>query len=272
MPDLVEVQKKSYQWFLDEGLMEVLQDVSPITDFSGDIELSFIDKEFDIDHPTYDIPECKDRDANYAAPLRVKVRLHNRRDDVIKDQVIYVGEFPIMTDTGTFIINGAERVIISQLIRSPGAYFANLKDPKTDKELYTSQLIPNRGAWLEYETDANDTLYVRIDRTRKFPLTVFLRSLGMGTNEEIIEVFGDETPITATLAKDTCRSQEEGLAELYRKLRPGEPVSIEGAETLLHNMFFDPKRYDLARIGIYKLNKKLGLAARLVGHLSLIHI
>jgi hypothetical protein len=266
MPDLVEVQKKSYQWFLDEGLMEVLQDVSPITDFSGDIELSFIDKEFDIDHPTYDIPECKDRDANYAAPLRVKVRLHNRRDDVIKDQVIYVGEFPIMTDTGTFIINGAERVIISQLIRSPGAYFANLKDPKTDKELYTSQLIPNRGAWLEYETDANDTLYVRIDRTRKFPLTVFLRSLGMGTNEEIIEVFGDETPITATLAKDTCRSQEEGLAELYRKLRPGEPVSIEGAETLLHNMFFDPKRYDLARIGIYKLNKKLGLAARLVGH------
>lgn len=266
MPDLVEVQKKSYQWFLDEGLMEVLQDVSPITDFSGDIELSFIDKEFDIDHPTYDIPECKDRDANYAAPLRVKVRLHNRRDDVIKDQVIYVGEFPIMTDTGTFIINGAERVIFSQLIRSPGAYFANLKDPKTDKELYTSQLIPNRGAWLEYETDANDTLYVRIDRTRKFPLTVFLRSLGMGTNEEIIEVFGDETPITATLAKDTCRSQEEGLAELYRKLRPGEPVSIEGAETLLHNMFFDPKRYDLARIGIYKLNKKLGLAARLVGH------
>ena len=266
MPDLVEVQKKSYQWFLDEGLMEVLQDVSPITDFSGDIELSFIDKEFDIDQPTYDIPECKDRDANYAAPLRVKVRLHNRRDDVIKDQVIYVGEFPIMTDTGTFIINGAERVIISQLIRSPGAYFANLKDPKTDKELYTSQLIPNRGAWLEYETDANDTLYVRIDRTRKFPLTVFLRSLGMGTNEEIIEVFGDETPITATLAKDTCRSQEEGLAELYRKLRPGEPVSIEGAETLLHNMFFDPKRYDLARIGIYKLNKKLGLAARLVGH------
>ena len=192
--------------------------------------------------------------------------MHNRRDDVIKDQVIYVGEFPIMTDTGTFIINGAERVIISQLIRSPGAYFANLKDPKTDKELYTSQLIPNRGAWLEYETDANDTLYVRIDRTRKFPLTVFLRSLGMGTNEEIIEVFGDETPITATLAKDTCRSQEEGLAELYRKLRPGEPVSIEGAETLLHNMFFDPKRYDLARIGIYKLNKKLGLAARLVGH------
>ncbi|MEA4889499.1 MAG: DNA-directed RNA polymerase subunit beta [Clostridiaceae bacterium] len=265
IPNLIEIQKNSYQWFLDEGLMEVLHDVSPITDYSGDIELSFIDKEFDINSPTYSIEECKERDANFAAPLRVKVRLHNRKDDILKDQYIYIGEFPIMTDTGTFIINGAERVIISQLVRSPGAYFDITRD-KTDKDLYSSQIIPNRGAWLEYETDVNDLLWVRVDRTRKFHLTVFLRSLGFGTNEQIIETFGEENSLMQTMLKDGCRNREEGLQELYKKLRPGEPVSVEGAETLLNNMFFDPKRYDLARVGIYKINKKLALATRLIGH------
>jgi DNA-directed RNA polymerase subunit beta len=265
IPNLIEIQKNSYQWFLDEGLMEVLRDVSPITDYSGDIELSFIDKEFDSNNPTYSIDECKERDANFAAPLRVKVRLYNKKDDVLKDQYIYIGEFPIMTENGTFIINGAERVIISQLVRSPGAYFDIVRD-KSDKDLYFSQIIPNRGAWLEYETDVNDLLWVRVDRTRKFHLTVFLRSLGFGTNEQIIETFGEENSLMQTMLKDGCRNREEGLQELYKKLRPGEPVSVEGAESLLHNMFFDPKRYDLARVGIYKINKKLSLATRLVGH------
>lgn len=265
IPNLIEIQKNSYQWFLDEGLMEVLKDVSPITDYSGDIELSFIDKEFDVDSPTYSIEECKERDANFAAPLRVKVRLHNKKDDIIKDQYIYIGEFPIMTKNGTFIINGAERVIISQLVRSPGAYFDILRD-KNDKELYYTQIIPNRGAWLEYESDSNDLLWVRVDRTRKFHLSIFLRSLGFGSNEQITATFGEENSLMQTMLKDGCHNREEGLQELYKKLRPGEPVSVEGAETLLNNMFFDPKRYDLARVGIYKINKKLALAARLVGH------
>jgi len=268
MPDLLEIQKNSYQWFIDEGLMEVLKDVSPITDYSGDIELSFIDREFDTANPTYTIEECKERDSNYAAPLRVKVRLHNKKEDVIKEQFIYIGEFPIMTPTGTFIINGAERVIISQLVRSPGAYYKTVKDTKVDKDLYLSQIIPNRGAWLEYETDANDILYVRVDRARKFPLTILLRSMGIGTNSEIIEMFGDEPSLNATFAKDPCKNREEGLQELYRKLRPGEPVSVEGAESLINSMFFDSKRYDLARVGIYKLNKKLAIADRIKGHKS----
>jgi DNA-directed RNA polymerase subunit beta len=267
IPNLIEVQKNSYQWFLDEGLMEVLRDVSPIRDYSGDIELSFIDKEFDASAPTVEIEECKERDANFAAPLRIKVRLLNKKDDVIKDQLIYIGDFPIMTEHGTFIINGAERVIISQLVRSPGAYFSESRD-KSDKSLFSSQIIPNRGAWLEYETDSNDIIYVRVDRTRKIPLTVFLRSLGFGTDEQILSAFGKEDRLLATLAKDTSRTREEGLQELYRKLRPGEPASVEGAETLMNNMFFDPKRYDLARVGVYKLNKKLSLASRLIGHRS----
>jgi DNA-directed RNA polymerase subunit beta len=271
IPNLIEIQKNSYQWFLDEGLMEVLRDVSPITDYSGDIELSFIDKEFDVNAPVYSIEECKERDANFAAPLRVKVRLHNKKEDIIKDQYIYIGEFPIMTDNGTFIINGAERVIISQLVRSPGAYF-DINLDKNDKELYFSQVIPNRGAWLEYETDANDLIWVRVDRTRKFHLTVLLRSLGFGTNEQIVEAFGEENSLMQTMNKDGCRNREEGLQELYKKLRPGEPVSVEGAETLLHNMFFDPKRYDLARVGIYKINKKLALATRLIGHKAAEHV
>ncbi|MGI6546656.1 MAG: DNA-directed RNA polymerase subunit beta [Fastidiosipilaceae bacterium] len=265
MPNLVEIQKNSYQWFLDSGLQEVLDDISPLTDYSGDLKLSFVGKEFDIEHPTYPIAECRERDANFAAPLRVKVRLEKGEADVVEQQV-YIGEFPIMTDTGTFIINGAERVIISQLVRSPGAYYTQGVDAKTDKTIYFSQLIPNRGAWIEYETDANEIVSIRVDRARKFPLTIFLRSLGFSTNQEIIDTFGEDRRLLATLEKDPCRNREEGLQELYRKLRPGEPVSVEGAETLLNNMFFDARRYDLAKVGIFKLNKKFALHTRLTGH------
>ena len=267
VPNLIEVQKNSYQWFLDEGLMEVLHEVSPITDFSGDIELSFINKEFDIDHPQNSIEECKEKDSNFAAPLKVLVRLNNKRENRITEQSVFIGDFPIMTDNGTFIINGAERVIISQLVRSPGAYYSSERD-KSDIELYASQVIPNRGAWLEYEMDANGVIYVRVDRARKFPLTVFLRSLGIGSDDELRALFGDERCLNATIEKDPSHSREEGLSELYRKLRPGEPTSIEGAESLLNGMFFDPKRYDLARIGIYKINQKLSLATRIEGHRS----
>ena len=265
VPNLIEIQKNSYRWFLDEGLMEVLREVSPITDFTGEIELSFVEKEFDIDNPQNSIEECKEKDSNFAAPLRVSVRLNNKRDNVIKEQSVFIGDFPIMTENGTFIINGAERVIISQLVRSPGAYFSSERD-KTDVNLFASQIIPNRGAWLEYEMDANGVIYVRVDRARKFPLTVFLRSLGFGTDNELRDLFGDEHCLNATIEKDTAHSREEGLSELYRKLRPGEPTSIEGAETLLNGMFFDPKRYDLARVGIYKLNQKLSLASRIQGN------
>lgn len=282
MPDLVKIQKDSFKWFLTEGLEEVLRDVSPITDYSGELELSFIDLDrsaaadraldenryINTKEPTYRMEECKERDANYAAPFRINVQLYNRKDNSIKDQQVYIGDFPLMTPTGTFIINGAERVIISQLVRSPGAYFSEAKESKLDKDVFSSQVIPNRGAWLEYETDANDVLYVRIDRTRKFPITIFLRSLGLGTNQELIERFGEESFILNAIAKDGCSDKKEGLQELYRKLRPGEPVSEEGAETLLVNMFFDPKRYDLARVGVYKLNKKLALSDRIKGHKS----
>ena len=265
MPNLIDVQKKSYAWFFETGLMEVLEDISPITDFSGELKLYFVGHEFDLDHPTYPIAECRERDVNYAAPLRIKVRLEKGEEDVVEQQ-IYIGEFPIMTETGTFIINGAERVIISQLVRSPGGYYTETTDPKTDKPIYTSQLIPNRGAWIEYETDANDIVSIRVDRARKFPLSVFLRSLGFGTNQEILDVFGNDPRLLATLEKDTAVNREEGLQELYRKLRPGEPVSVEGAETLLNNMLFDARRYDLAHVGIYKINKKFSIATRIIGH------
>jgi DNA-directed RNA polymerase subunit beta len=265
MPDLIEIQKNSYQWFLNEGLMEVLREVSPITDYTGDIELSFTEKEFDTEKPQNTIEECKEKDCNFAAPLKVTVRLNNKRDNVIKDQSVFIGDFPIMTENGTFIINGAERVIISQLVRSPGAYYSSSKD-KSDLSLYATQIIPNRGAWLEYETDSNGVIFVRVDRARKFPLTVFLRSLGLGTDEDLRNTFGDERLLNETIKKDVSHTREEGLSELYRKLRPGEPASVEGAETLLNSMFFDPKRYDLARVGIYKLNKKLSLASRIQGH------
>ncbi len=271
IPDLLEIQKSSYQWFLDEGLMEVLEEASPISDFSGDIELSFVDREFDINNPTYSIEECKERDANYAAKLNMKVRLHDRKTGVIKESDVYVGEFPIMTDTGSFIINGAERVIISQLVRSPGAYFDMTLD-KNDVELYTAQVIPNRGAWIEFESDAKRLLWVRVDRARKFHLTILLRALGIGTDEEIIEVLGEEESLLLTMQKDGCKTSEEGLQEMFRKLRSGEVYTREGAQTLLHNHFFNPNRYDLAKVGVYKLNKKLAIADRLTGHVAAVDI
>lgn len=269
MPNLVDIQKKSYEWFITEGLREVLDSVSPIKDDDpGDIELTFLDTKFDRENPNYTIPECRERDTNYAAPLHMRVRLTNKKDGTIKENSIFIGDFPIMTETGTFIINGAERVIISQLVRSPGAYYTPVKDNKSGKDLYGTQIIPNRGAWIEYETDQNDVISIRVDRNRKFPLTVFLRSLGFGTDEEIIETFGDDERIKATLAKDNSHTRDEGLQELYRKLRPGEPVSAEGAETLLNSMFFDPRRYDLAKVGIFTINRKFALATRIAGHKS----
>ena len=267
IPDLLEIQKSSYKWFVEEGLMEVLSESSPITDFSGDIELSFVGRDFDIDNPTYSIEECKERDANYAAKLYMQVQLHDRVNDDIKTQDVFIGEFPLMTETGSFIINGAERVIISQLVRSPGAYFDIIRD-KSDVELYTAQVIPNRGAWIEFESDSKRILWVRVDRQRKFHLTILLRALGVGTDEEIIDVLGSEESLLMTMQKDGCKTSDEGLQELFRKLRPGEVYTREGAQTLLHNNFFQPNRYDLAKVGIYKINKKLALASRLAGHLA----
>ncbi|HHU11630.1 MAG TPA: DNA-directed RNA polymerase subunit beta [Clostridiaceae bacterium] len=265
IPDLIEIQKSSYDWFLNEGLIEVLEEVSPITDPSGNIELSFIDKEFDIDNPTYSVEECKERDSNFAAKLHLKVRLYNKADESIKDQNVYVGEFPIMTEDGTFIINGAERVIISQLVRSPGVYYDIVED-KNDVVLYTGQIIPNRGAWLEFETDKDGILWVRVDRTRKFHLTIFLRSLGFGTNAQIEEILGEERSLSETMKKDGCHNEDEGLAEMFKRLKPGEVYTREGAQNYLFNLFFEPNRYDLAKVGVYKVNKKLALASRIIGH------
>ena len=262
MPNLIEVQKDSYKWFLEEGLSEVFDDINPITDFSGKISLSFTDFSLDSE-PKYSIEECKERDATYAASLKVKARLINKELDEIKEQEIFMGEFPLMTETGTFIINGAERVIGSQLVRSPGTYYASDFD-KVGKKLLSSTVIPNRGAWLEYETDSNDVFYVRVDRTRKVPVTVLIRALGIGSDSEIIELFGEEPKILATIEKDSTKSYEEGLIELYKKLRPGEPPTVESSESLLRGMFFDPKRYDLAKVGRYKFNKKLALKNRVL--------
>ena len=262
MPNLIEVQKDSYKWFLEEGLSEVFDDINPITDFSGKISLSFTDFSLDSE-PKYSIEECKERDATYAASLKVKARLINKELDEIKEQEIFMGEFPLMTETGTFIINGAERVIVSQLVRSPGIYYASDFD-KVGKKLLSSTVIPNRGAWLEYETDSNDVFYVRVDRTRKVPVTVLIRALGIGSDSEIIELFGEEPKILATIEKDSTKSYEEGLIELYKKLRPGEPPTVESSESLLRGMFFDPKRYDLAKVGRYKFNKKLALKNRVL--------
>ncbi|MCL2605560.1 MAG: DNA-directed RNA polymerase subunit beta [Defluviitaleaceae bacterium] len=263
IPNLIEVQKESYQWFIREGLKEVFQDISPITDYSGNLVLDLIDLTLD-DKPKHTIEECKERDATYAAPLRVKCRLHNKEVDEIKEQDIFMGDFPLMTESGTFIINGAERVIVSQLMRSPGIYYGIDYD-KVGKVLVSTSLIPNRGAWLEFETDSNDVFHVRIDRTRKVPVTVLIRSLGVGTDEEIIAKFGDDPKILATIEKDIAKTYEEGLVEAYKRLRPGEPPTVEGSESLLRNMFFDPKRYDLARVGRYKFNKKLAFKARVKG-------
>ncbi|NLJ89312.1 MAG: DNA-directed RNA polymerase subunit beta, partial [Clostridiales bacterium] len=257
-------QKDSYQWFLDEGLKEVFDDISPITDYSGNLSLEFVDFKLSKDDTKYSIEECRERDATYAAPIKVKVRLHNRETDEINEHDIFMGDLPLMTRTGTFIINGAERVIVSQLVRSPGIYYA-IDHDKTGKKIFSSTVIPNRGAWLEYETDSHDVFNVRVDRNRKLPITVLIRALGLGTNAEITDVFGDEPKILASLKKDISDSYESGLLELYKKLRPGEPLSVESAETLINNMFFDPRRYDLAKVGRYKFNKKLHFMNRVVG-------
>ena len=265
MPNLIEVQTDSYKWFLDEGLKEVFDDISPITDYSGHLSLEFVDFTLCTDETKYTIEECKERDATYAAPLKVKVRLHNKEIDEINEHEIFMGDLPIMTRTGTFVINGAERVIVSQLVRSPGIYYGIAHD-KLGKELYSCTVIPNRGAWLEYETDSNDVFYVRVDRTRKVPITVLIRALGIGTNAEIIDLFGEEPKILASFTKDTSENYQEGLLELYKKIRPGEPLAVDSAESLITSMFFDPRRYDLAKVGRYKFNKKLMLKNRITGH------
>lgn len=263
MPNLIEIQKDSYQWFIDEGLQEVFRDVSPITDYSGNLSLEFVDFKLD-ENPKYSVEECKERDATYSTPMRVKTVLRNEESGEIKEQEIFMGDFPLMTSTGTFIINGAERVIVSQLVRSPSIYYA-INHDKLGKELISATVIPNRGAWIEYETDSNDIFYVRVDRTRKVPVTAFVRALGIGTDAEIIEIFGEDPKILATLEKDISHTYEEGLIEVYKKLRPGEPPNVENADSLLSSMFYDAKRYDLARVGRYKFNKKLSYAMRIVG-------
>ena len=265
MPNLIEVQKDSYQWFLDEGLKEVFDDISPITDYSGHLSLEFVDFTLCEDDVKYSIEECKERDATYAAPLKVRVRLHNKETDEINEHEIFMGDLPLMTSTGTFVINGAERVIVSQLVRSPGIYYSIAHD-KLGKKLFSSTVIPNRGAWLEYETDSNDVFYVRVDRTRKVPITVLIRALGIGTNPEIVELFGEEPKILASFEKDAATNYQEGLLELYKKIRPGEPLAVDSAESLITSMFFDPRRYDLAKVGRYKFNKKLMLRNRISGH------
>ena len=265
MPNLIEIQKDSYQWFLDEGLKEVFEDISPISDFAGHLSLEFVDFTLCKDEVKYTIEECKERDATYAAPLKVRVRLYNKDKEEINEHEIFMGDLPLMTDTGSFVINGAERVIVSQLVRSPGIYYGISHD-KVGKELYSCTVIPNRGAWLEYETDSNDIFYVRVDRTRKVPVTVLVRALGYGTNAEITELFGEEPKLLASFGKDTSDNYQDGLLELYRKIRPGEPLSVDSAESLLNSMFFDPRRYDLAKVGRYKFNKKLHFKNRIKGH------
>ena len=265
MPNLLEIQKTSYQWFLDTGLREVFADVGSITDYAGNLELSFIDFSMN-EAPKYDVEECKARDATYAAPLKVSVRLRNRETEEIKEQEIFMGDFPLMTKSGTFVINGAERVVVSQIVRSPGVYYGKELDPKTDLPLLTSTVIPYRGAWLEYETDANELFWVRIDKNRKLPITCLIRAVGVRTDAEILELFGDDPTIIATLEKDTCKTYEESLLEIYRKLRPGEPPTVDSAETLINNLFFDPRRYDLSIVGRYKFNKKLALWVRASEH------
>ena len=263
MPNLIEVQKKSYKWFLDEGLREVLRDVSPITDYSGNLVIEFIDYTID-PTPKYPEEECKERDTNFAAPLRVTVRLTNKATGEVKESAVFMGDFPLMTDNGTFIINGAERVIVSQIVRSPGVYYGRELD-KTDKAILSATVIPYRGAWLEYETDMNDVFYVPIDKNRKIPITSLIRALGVKTDAEILEMFGEDERILATLERDPSKTAEEALIEIYKKMRPGEPPSVESATSLMDAMFFDTRRYDISAVGRYKYNKKLDIARRLVG-------
>ncbi len=265
MPNLIEIQKNSYNWFLNEGLKEVFKDVSGITDYTGNLVLDFLDYHLDSDKPNYSIAECKERDATYSAALRVKARLLNKENGEIKESDVFMGDFPLMTDSGTFVINGAERVIVSQLVRSPGVYY-KMEYDKTGKELFSSTVIPNRGAWLEYENDANDILYVRIDKNRKIPITVLIRALGLGTDDEIIEYFGRDARILATIEKDACKTLEEGLIEVYKKLRPSEPPTLDSAKAHLEMLLFDERRYDISRVGRYKYNKKLNLMGRILGN------
>ena len=265
MPNLIEVQKKSYRWFLDEGLREVFSDTASITDYTGNLELSFLDYSMD-DEPKYSVEECKARDATYASPLKVRMRLRNKETGEIKEQEIFMGDFPLMTHSGTFVINGAERVVVSQIVRSPGVYYGKEMDIKTDLPILTSTVIPNRGAWLEYETDANEVFWVRIDKNRKLPITCLIRALGLKTDQEILDQFGDDPRIVTTLEKDPCKNYEDAMLEIYRRLRPGEPPTVEASETLIHNLFFDPRRYDLSTVGRYKFNKKLSLWQRIPGY------
>ncbi len=267
MPNLIKVQRDSYDWFVEEGLGEVLKDISPIIDYSGNLVLEFFDYYME-DKTKYTQEEAKERDATYSSKLHVKVRLINRETGEIKEQEIYLGDFPLMTDSGTFIINGAERVVVSQLVRSPGCYYDEIFDQKTGKRNYTSTVMPLRGAWIEYETDSSDVFYVRVDRTRKVPVTVLLRTLGIATDEQIIELFGEEPLIKTTLNKDTIKTEEDAIIEIYKKLRPGELPTVEAARSLIDGMFFDNRRYDLAKVGRYKFNQKLGLAGRIVGHIA----
>ena len=264
MPNLIEIQKDSYNWFITEGLKEVFKDMSAITDYSGNLELSFIDYRID-EQPKYSVTECKARDTTYAAPLRVTARLLNNETGEIKESEVFMGDFPLMTESGTFVINGAERAIVSQLVRSPGVYFAKKIDEKTGKKLFSSTIIPNRGAWIEYETSVNDVLYVRIDKNRKLPVTTFIRALGIATNEQMRQLLGEDERLSATLEADETKSVEEALVEVYKKLRPSEPVTIEGAKSYLEQLFFDPRRYDLSRVGRYKYYKKLAIGARIRG-------
>ena len=263
MPNLIQIQTDSYDWFIKEGLQEVFEDISPIKDYAGNLVLEFIDYSLS-DPPKYEQEECKERDVTYAAPLKVRVRLINKETGEVKEQEVFMGDFPLMTEKGTFIYNGAERVVVTQLVRSPGPYYAKEID-KSGKNLFSTTIIPNRGAWLEYETDSNEIISVRVDRTRKQPVTTLLRALGMGSDEEIIETFGDDARLRRTLGKDTTHNYEEGLKEIYKKLRPGEPPTVDRAQSLLNSLFFDPKRYDLAKVGRYKYNKKLALGSRIAG-------
>ena len=264
MPNLIEVQKNSYRWFLEKGLKDVFDDISPISDYSGHLSLEFTDFKLCEEDVKYSIEECKERDTTYAAPLKVKVRLINKEKEDINEQEIFMGDLPLMTETGTFVINGAERVIVSQLVLHPGIYYGIAHD-KIGKKLYSATVIPNRGAWFEYETDSNDVFYVRVDRTRKVPITVLIRSLGVGTNQEIIDLFGEEPKILASFGKDVSDNYQDGLLELYKKIRPGEPLAVDSAESLINAMFFDARRYDLAKVGRYKFNKKLAFRSRIKG-------
>ena len=267
MPNLIKVQKDSYDWFIEEGLGEVLKDISPIEDYSGNLVLEFFDYYME-EKTKYTLEEAKERDATYSTRLHVKVRLINRETGEIKEQEIYLGDFPLMTDSGTFVINGAERVVVSQLVRSPGCYYDEIFDTKTGKKTYTSTVMPLRGAWLEYETDGNDIFWVRVDRTRKVPITTLLRAIGIVTDDQIRELFGEEDLITTTISKDPIKDQDEALIEIYKKLRPGELPTVEAARSLFNGLFYDNRRYDLAKVGRYKFNQKLGLAGRIKGKVA----